>query len=823
MSTTERAAAAPYAGDPNADVQSAARRMLSVGDASRTIELLEGRAELDESGVLLALLGDAYFLAARYDRAESAWRAALERVDADAELLEKVERAATNVATAITTEEPQTQVFRERFTRDGMLGGPRPGEWSGAVPEEPPRRWLDRLADLPGAAAGAVLSKVGRAVFDRLVERAGHSGITDGVWTTWHRTAEHVPIKLQPAVQILKMAFMRHSLFANNLIRPYAEGSKTAFWETEDGPPEWAHWWRTADGSWNDLHKDADGRYDPMVGAAYTRFFRNVGDDIGLESTRPRQNPGTNPVSVRELSRALLAPRGPRREIPFLNLWGAAWIQFMIHDWISHGSPNLSVVERIPLAADDPMRRYGVDTLDIPATVPDLTRCAADGDRPPTFVNEVTHWWDGSQIYGSDERTQRSLRSGVMGKLDLTDDGLLPIDPATGVERTGFVRNWWVGLGMLHTLFAREHNAICDRLHEAYPAWDDERLFQTARLVNGALMAKIHSIDWTPAILAHRLVYDGMRANWYGLLARWFGGEQPRTLEPFRIDSPELGGIVGGPSVTFARYGLSEEFTSVYRMHPLLPDVVRVEKSGGEPVEIPLIRTRNAAVKRILREHGAGVLAASMGRQNACALVANNYPAAMLDISTPDTPLLDLGALDVYRDRERGVPNYNQLRAELGLPRMPDFDTLTGDAATAATLRELYGTDSEGRDRIDDVDLFIGTLCEGNRPEGFGFGETVFQVFILNASWRLLGDRFYTDDYRPEVYTEEGLEWIDRSSFKDVLLRHYPELAETGLANVRNGFEPWDEGRLDPERHPTRAFDAALAKDPWAGERARAK
>jgi hypothetical protein len=114
-------------------------------------------------------------------------------------------------------------------------------------------------------------------------------------------------------------------------------------------------------------------------------------------------------------------------------------------------------------------------------------------------------------------------------------------------------------------------------------------------------------------------------------------------------------------------------------------------------------------------------------------------------------------------------------------------------------------------------------LCEGNRPEGFGFGETVFQVFILNASWRLLGDRFYTDDYRPEVYTEEGLEWIDRSSFKDVLLRHYPELAETGLANVRNGFEPWDEGRLDPERHPTRAFDAALAKDPWAGERARAK
>jgi hypothetical protein len=214
-------------------------------------------------------------------------------------------------------------------------------------------------------------------------------------------------------------------------------------------------------------------------------------------------------------------------------------------------------------------------------------------------------------------------------------------------------------------------------------------------------------------------------------------------------------------------------------------------------------------------------MAASMGAQNCCALVANNFPAPLLDVSTPDIPLIDLGALDLFRDRERGIPPYNQLRAELDLPRVPSFDELTGgDAALASRLREQYGTDAEGRDRIDDVDLLIGTLCEGNRPEGFGFGETLFQVFILNASWRLLGDRFFTTDYRPEVYTPEGIDWIDFTSFKDVLLRHFPELASTGLANVRNGFEPWDEGRLDPARHPTRAFDEALGDDPWAGDRA---
>jgi hypothetical protein len=228
-------------------------------------------------------------------------------------------------------------------------------------------------------------------------------------------------------------------------------------------------------------------------------------------------------------------------------------------------------------------------------------------------------------------------------------------------------------------------------------------------------------------------------------------------------------------------------------------------------------------VKRLLREHGPSAVASSLGQQNCCALVANNYPAALLDLSSPDMPVMDLGAIDLYRDRERGVPRYNQLRKELGLRRLPDFDTLTGDPEIATRLRRAYGVDADGKDRVDDVDLLIGTLCEGNRPDGFGFGETLFQVFILNASWRLLGDRFYTTDYRPEVYTKEGLDWIDRSGFKEVLLRHFPELERTGLGNVRNAFEPWDEGRLDPARHPTRAFDGALESDPWAGERAIAR
>ena len=97
----------------------------------------------------------------------------------------------------------------------------------------------------------------------------------------------------------------------------------------------------------------------------------------------------------------------------------------------------------------------------------------------------------------------------------------------------------------------------------------------------------------------------------------------------------------------------------------------------------------------------------------------------------------------------------------------------------------------------------------------------MFQIFILNATRRLQADRFFTDDYREEIYSKEGLAWVDRTDLKAVLLRHYPELAATGLANIKNAFEPWDTAaELDPERHPLREFDPELKKNPWKGDAA---
>lgn len=50
---------------------------------------------------------------------------------------------------------------------------------------------------------------------------------------------------------------------------------------------------------------------------------------------------------------------------------------------------------------------------------------------------------------------------------------------AVGHEAFGLVP----GLMMYATIWLREHNRVCDVLKEVHPYWDDERLFQTARLI----------------------------------------------------------------------------------------------------------------------------------------------------------------------------------------------------------------------------------------------------------------------------------------------------------------------------------------------------
>ncbi|CAM9820746.1 unnamed protein product, partial [Laminaria digitata] len=80
-------------------------------------------------------------------------------------------------------------------------------------------------------------------------------------------------------------------------------------------------------------------------------------------------------------------------------------------------------------------------------------------------------------------------------------------------------------------------------------------------------------------------------------------------------------------------------------------------------------------------------------------------------------------------------------------------------------LKEVYG---------DDVELcvtLVGNLAE-DKIDGFAISETSFHIFIVMASRRLEADRFFTKDFTPKVYSQEGYDRVSNTKgIHDLLLR----------------------------------------------------
>lgn len=545
-------------------------------------------------------------------------------------------------------------------------------------------------------------------------------------WTNWYKETDM-------RRSLAKLATMRSVLESNNLW-----DTNRFFEPPSPACPADAELNRQIDGTCNDLDRT-------WMGSAGARFGRNMDPTGSFAQAETETLMEPNP---RDVSRVLFT-RDDSNEVPFLNMLAAGWIQFMVHDWFNHINSQHEFWE-IPLDAADPLAAGGQTSLLVPKTAPDPTRLYSEGAMGPTYPNEVTHWWDGSQIYGSDLATANRLRTFSGGRLAIDPDGLLPV-AADGFEDTGTRNNWWVGLALLHNLFAREHNAIADHLRVKYPTMTDQQLYDKARLINAAVMVKIHTVEWTPAILPNPTLEVGMNANWYGLNKYL----KPKLITlPFFIPIPfahVIWGIRGGgrelhkDPATNAEvpFSLTEEFVSVYRMHTLLPDLIDVRTTAGASVEyVELGDSRNADARALEEVYGSTNLLYSFGVQNSSGLVLNNYPQLLQELQVPFIGAMDMGAVDILRDRERGVPRYNEFRRQLSLKPLISIDQLTDDLQLREAIKDVYGYDAGA---IERVDLLVGTLAEGTRPKCYGFGETLFQVFTLMASRRIHADRFYTE------------------------------------------------------------------------------
>ncbi|KAL3629247.1 hypothetical protein CASFOL_026469 [Castilleja foliolosa] len=524
-------------------------------------------------------------------------------------------------------------------------------------------------------------------------------------------------------------------------------------------------------------------------------FGRNI---LPIDQSHKLTKPDPMLVVTKLLARRDLIDTGKQ-----FNMIAAAWIQFMIHDWVDHiENTNQQVELRAPreVANQCPLKSFKFfESREV--------QIANDGHNQikSGYLNRRTPWWDGSAIYGSDEESMKKVRTYKDGKLKIAGNGLLLVNP-NGVILSGDVRNAWAGLSALQALFVKEHNAVCDALMKEYPQLEDEEVYGHARLVTSAVIAKVHTIDWTIELLKTNTLLAGMRANWYGLLGKSFKDRFGHLGQGL------LSGIVGSkkPNNHGVSYSLTEDFVTVYRMHSLLPDKILLRnidvppgpnKSPPPHAEMKMEELTGQQGTENLSKIGLTRLMVSMGHQACGALELWNYPMWLRslvsqNVDGTDRPdPIDLPALEIYRDRERSVARYNDFRRGLLLIPITKWQDLTDDEEAIKTMHDVYGDD------VENLDVMVGLMAE-KKINGFAISETAFVIFLLMATRRLEADKYFTSHFNEEAYTKKGLEWVNTTeSLKDVLDRHYPEMSHKWI-NSDSAFSVWDAPPQPPNPVP---------------------
>lgn len=582
------------------------------------------------------------------------------------------------------------------------------------------------------------------------------------------------------------------------------------------------------------LYRSADGSFttaNPREGAAWTPVQWMGEKDMAV--TRKNRVNDPNLPNPTEVSRLLLHAIDSNRKLaPMLSPRAIQWIQAQLHGWVLHANADETQAKMLEfeLSPEHPIRKAtGQQTMLVQATQPNELEPGA-----PHFLNTISAWWDGNQIYGSNQTTQDRLRTDPKtgkfepwGKLHLDTDSHLPLNPLTGRADTGVDLNMWVGLEAQHETFVRGHNWICDQLRAEYeatskdpekrylPGLDGGRqtkltnddFFNLARLINSALMAKFHTIEWTPAVLSSKPLAIGMRTNWVGLfevLANpTFEDQHPENMWSKLFDHPALAGFLGSTRNNHnVIYNFPEAFSEVYRLHPGMPDYLKLVSTDGktELGQVEIGASREGQAHELLKKYGTDTVMYSLSRGHMPALVERNNPQFMKNMAAfRGESAIDLGAIDIIRARERGERLYNEFRRDLGMPEISSIRELLTDPETKkvadedlpllAAAEKLYGTGKEGAEKLD---LQIGMLMDRNRPLR-GFDQVRFKVFLMAASHRLEADPWFSrEKLNQNYYSKKGMDILKNVYYKDYLTAIYPSLSES-LKNVDNPFEPVDD------------------------------
>ncbi|KAE8736650.1 hypothetical protein FOCC_FOCC017895, partial [Frankliniella occidentalis] len=357
------------------------------------------------------------------------------------------------------------------------------------------------------------------------------------------------------------------------------------------------------------------------------------------------------------------------------------------------------------------------------------------GFGPAEQMNQATHFLDGSQLYGTSARRDRSLRLFSGGRLLLARRSghgqgasrpLLPpadeprdrcqVSSASAVcYKSGDVRaNSHPHLAAMHTLWAREHNRLAEELAELNPQWDDETIFQEARRIVIAEMQHITYDQWLPAILGSRFVQKvGLNtpdSNWYR-----------ENMDPSVSNAFATVGLRFGLSMMQGRIQLFDE-----ERRPNASLLLR------DHFNKPNVLEDGSSLDGLVRG-----LATQSSQQVDTFLVEDLTNMMYLDASERGVDALSLA---IQRGRDHGLPSYNQYRKLCGLPQAKAFVDFA-DVMSRQTASRLGGVYAHP----DDVDVLVGGMAE--RPwEGALVGPTLRCVISEQLLRSRRADRYFFDN-----------------------------------------------------------------------------
>lgn len=519
---------------------------------------------------------------------------------------------------------------------------------------------------------------------------------------------------------------------------------------------------RTIDGVGNNLT-------NPEWGSAHAQVVRVLPSDYSDDVSAPARS---GVAGAREVSNAICWQVGemPNDEPLSDMVW--QWGQFVDHDL---GLTPPAGAEPLPISTPPGDPFFFGTQINFTRSIFDPST-GTDPGNPRQQINEITSFIDASNVYGSTPAHAAGLRAlDGTGKLlvanSATDPGVVP--PAVGdllPFNDGLVNmdngprpdpenllaggdaraNEQVGLTAMHTLWVREHNRLCDELAAANPAWTGEQIYQRARKIVGAQMQVITYDEFLPVLIGESAI-------------------------------PEYAGY--DPSVN---PGISNIFAhAAYRIgHTLLSGVILRLDNNGQFATGQHLLLRDAFFQPEHLLTGGGIdpvmkgLATGRSQRIDSRLVDD---VRNMLFGPPGAGGLDLASLNIQRGRDHGLPDYNTVRVEFGLPPITSFGDITSDSDVVDAFADVY-------DNVDEIDPWVGMLAEDHVP-GANVGETMQLVLADQFIRARDGDRFW---YENDPELDDVRAQIESTTLRDVIQRN------TDITNLQpNVFIVPDPGDLN--------------------------